>query len=151
MKKIVIAVSIIFIAVIGISILWNAGYIPLGLQVVEPAGCLYKADTEFDVVHCLGIDSDALENIEYEIYKTFVCSAEVFNDYNNHLQNDGYERHPEYERTISYDKYELKIRTYIKGLTVVVIAASDINDYTYVLYSTGSVMDYKKILDEITS
>lgn len=89
------------------------------------------------------------ENIEYELYKTTDSEKRVFDNYDRELIEYGYTLSEDYSGTYLYQDITISYFSYTKGMSAVVYATCVFNGYTYILYTTGNVLDYKALLDNI--
>lgn len=152
MKLLVIFISIIVLLGIFGSIAYNAGFIPINefLEIQEPIG---KTE-EIDIVEPLKKypeikDIPYIDKLKYKIYGSDELMDDIANDYKNKLKNKGYRIL--YEGTIYRKEIPFQYYGFIKGFTAVgIIMTSDknvsLNHQTMVLYSTGSALDYRKLI-----
>ena len=143
---------IILIPTLAVS--YNAGYIPISqfLEIKEPIG-KYKEITlsiiaeRYPVVNSI----PELNKIKHKMYKTDEELSIVSKCYKIQIENEGYEL--KYEGTENIEGYNVHYLGFIKGLTAIVILMTNdgINTQetdTLVIYSTGSVFDYKQMFEK---
>jgi hypothetical protein len=154
-KKVkIFAVSIILIIILGIfgSVVYNAGYIPLKrfMDVKKPIGDADEINIDDHLYRHPEIRQfPYLDKLKYKVFGTNRSINVVANNYKEKLENEGYNLL--YSGVAYKDEIPFKYYGYLKGLTGVgIIITDDENvtlDYeTMVLYTTGSALDYRKIL-----
>jgi hypothetical protein len=92
---------------------------------------------------------DGIENINYEIFISNNSISEIIEYYSKKLEEDGYSINNEYSGVTPYEYFELKYYTYIKGINGVVIFIKTIENLTWVCYSTGNLLEYENIINNL--
>ena len=146
---------IIFIILIpALSVSYSAGYIPISqfLEIKEPIGdfkeiTLSIIAQKYPVVKSI----PELNKIKHKMYKTDEELLIVTKCYKIQIENEGYEL--KYEGTENIEGFNVHYLGFIKGLTAIVILMTndgiDIKETdTFVIYSTGSVFDYKQMFEK---
>jgi len=150
----IFAVSIIVIIILGIfgAVVYNAGYIPIKrfMDVKKPIGEYDEINIDEHIYKHPEIrNSPYIEKLKYKVFGTNKPINVVANDYKEKLENDGFKLL--YDGIAYKGDIPLHYYGYIKGLTGVGIIITDdknvtLNYETMVLYSTGSILDYREIL-----
>jgi hypothetical protein len=147
------AVKIIAFFIIICSIIYFAfsfGFIPIKdfLEVKEPIGNI----TELDVSSYLEsypelADVPNLDKIKYAAYGTDQESSGIMNEYQQRLEDEGYNL--EYDGAITIEGQAVRYMGFLKGLTAVGIIMTEDEDIGYetvVLYTTGNALDYQDMI-----
>jgi len=155
-KKLKIVVAIILIlSIVGAigSLAYSAGFIPLVgfLDVTEPPGYYVELNTEDFIEQYPEInDMPNLDKIKYKAYGSDESVDYIANYYKEKMEKEGYKLIQ--EGTAYLDGKNFLYYGFLKGLTAVGIllasgADQAISHNTMVIYTTGSALDYKEILD----
>jgi len=152
------AVVIIVVGLVGLGgttyVMHEAGYLPVAqlLETKEPveyqpvcSSCIEK--------HYQSIIQDIpnLDKIKYNFYISGSNYLEVHEDYKKRLKKEGYTEKVSGVKTIK--NVTIHYYGFIKGITAVGIAIANGEDLSYpeaqsvILYSTGNVLDYQKIIE----
>ena len=152
-KIFVVSIAVIIILGIFSSVVYNAGYIPIKrfMEVKKPIG---EAD-EINIDEHINKHPEIrnfphIDKLKYKVFGTNRSIEDISEDYKNKLRNEGYKLL--YEGVAYRDEIPFEYYGLIKGLTGVgIILTCDenvtLNYKTMVLYTTGSVLDYRKILN----
>jgi len=155
-KKImkIFAISIIVIIILGIfgSVVYNAGYIPIKrfMPVKKPIGDAEEINIDEHInKHPEIRNFPYINRLKYKIFGTNRSIKAVINDYKKKLGDEGYKLL--YDGVVYKDDIPLQYYGFLKGLTGIGIILTDdenvtLNYETMVLYSTGSILDYREIL-----
>jgi len=92
---------------------------------------------------------EGIENINYDIFITNKSIEDIIFYYSTLLEEDGYSYSLEYSGITPIDYYELNYFTFIKGLNGVVIFLKSYEKLTWVCYSSGSMLEYQNIINNI--
>ena len=102
----------------------------------------------FDITEKLK-ELDGIENINYEIFITNNSMQNIIQYYSDILELDGYSISNEYSGITPPEYYELNYYTFLKGLNGVVIFIKTHENLTWVFYSTGNLLEYQNILNNL--
>jgi len=92
---------------------------------------------------------DGIENINYEIFMTNDSMQDIIQYYSNILELDGFSISTEYSGITPSEYYELNYYTFIKGFNGVVIFIKTYEKLTWVFYSTGNILEYQNIINNL--
>ena len=155
----VLLITVIILFGIGRLVTYNLGYIskkePIDIEknyeIKEPIGI----NEEINISECkneyLEIQSiPNINNLQHKMYLSNESVKTLENDFKKRLQDDGYELI--YEGTIFKNEIPLICYGFINGLNAVGIIMTTYQNLTsghetLVLYTVGSVFDYKDIID----
>ncbi len=155
-KKVKIVVAIIVIlSIVGAigSLAYSAGFIPVKdfLDVKEPPGSYVELNAEDFIEEYPEInDMPNLDKIKYKAYGADESVESIAKYYKEKMEKDGYNLLR--EGTAYLDGKNFQYYGFLKGLTAVGVllvsgADQEIGHNTMVVYTTGSALDYKEILD----
>jgi hypothetical protein len=138
---------------IGGFVSYNAGFIPIKelLETQEPIGKAEEINIDEYMDEYPEIENiPNLDKLKYKAYGTDESIDAVANDYKQKLENDGYSI--KYEGTVYKRGIPFQCYGFLKRFTAVgIIMTSDANvtfgHETRVLYTTGSVFDYREIMN----
>jgi len=151
-KLIVVFFVIIIIVGIFSSVAYNEGYIPLKrfMSVKKPMGSAEEINIDEHIDKHPEIKKiPYLDKFKYQVFGINRSIDDITNEYKRKLGNEGYNLL--YEGVAYKDEIPLYYYGFIKGLTGVgIVITSDenvtLNYETMVLYTTGSIIDYRNIL-----
>ena len=154
-KMKIVIITVIILSIVGAigSLAYNAGFIPITsfLDVKEPPGTYLEINTE-DLIEKYPEISDMpnLDKIKYKAYGTDESVESIANYYEEKLKKDGYT--PVRDGTAYLDGKTFQYYGFLKGFTAVgVLLVSGANEEigydTMIIYTTGSALNYKEILD----
>jgi len=92
---------------------------------------------------------DGIENITYEIFITNNSMMDIIQYYSNLLELDGYTFSNEYSGITPSEYFELTYYTFIKGFNGVVIFIKTHQMLTWICYSTGNILEYQNIINNL--
>ena len=150
----ILAVFIIIIVFVGIfgPVAFNAGYVPIRrfMSVKKPIGGAEEINIDEHInKHPEIKEIPYIDKFKYQVFGINRSIDDVENEYKRKLGSEGYNLL--YEGVAYKDEIPLNYYGFIKGLTGVgIVITSDknftLNYETMVLYTTGSVIDYRNIL-----
>jgi hypothetical protein len=151
-QYLILSMIIISLVRIGFIILFNRGFIPIGefLEIQEPIGNLQEIEIEEYLDKFPEIKNiSAIKKLKFKTYITNESIAKVRNNYIERLENNGYNFI--YEGNIIKSGISYQYCGFLKGFTLIgIVMTSNSNikyeNETMVLYTTGSVFDYNKII-----
>jgi len=152
-RKKLIAFFVLFTILIPvITVTHSAGYIPISslMEIKEPIGN-YQEITYSKILSIYPVLNSIpeLDKIKHKLFSTDEDMSIVSSSYKFELEREGYEL--KYQGTETIKGVDVKYIGFVKGLTAVVILLTDEDiDFskakTYVVYSTGSIFDYKDMI-----
>ena len=149
---------VIAASLMAVIVAMQSGFFPVMLETREPAGyyteivpetyTVKKGSPEESIYQKFSsfIEGMPKTGIEYRLYETSSGVSEVYDNYAESLQNDGYEACEEYTGSIAYEGQQIYFYTFVKGITLVVFGVMPKGTGVYVLYSTGSIADYQELV-----
>jgi len=151
-RVLALLVSITALLGIGGFAAYNAGFIPIKelLEIQEPIGNAEEINIDEPMDKYPEIKSiPYIDKLKYKVYGVDESMDAVANDYQKKLENNGYS--VKYEGIIYKRGTPFQYHGFLKGFTaIVIIMTSDGNvsfgHETMVLYTTGSVFDYREII-----
>lgn len=150
---VIVALTIIVGAGAGGYIAYDAGYIPITdlMTVEKPLGYreinIENYEQQYkDVISQI----PNIDNIKYQVFESDYNSFEIYSDYKNRLENQGYQEKVVGSKTIN--GINVKYYGFLKGITAVgiaIVSGADVGRGTesVILYTTGSALDYKEMID----
>mgnify|MGYP006285486381 CR=1 FL=1 len=135
----------------------NAGYVPVRafLQIKEPSGNINEIDyseieKNYPITECV----PEIRDIKHKLYESDETLQVISENYKEDLLNEGYKL--KYNGVKNIKGFDVHYQGYTKGITaVVILLTSDEIDMfdsdTLVLYSTGDIFSYKKIINKYSS
>jgi len=141
-------------AVGGTYVAHDAGYIPITqiMDTKEPVGyqpvCSSCIEENYrDIIS----EIPNLNKIKYNVYISTSNHLEIVQDYNDRLKDEGYQLETSGEK--NFRNITIYYYGFIKGITAVGIAIVKGSQLgfpeaeSFILYSTGNVMDYQAIIN----
>ena len=131
----------------------DQGYIPIGptLQVERPIGYTKLCTSCYEEKYEDILDQiPNLDKIKYDVFGSDNTYLEIFVDYKQKLEADGF--HEETSGIKTVKGIEVRYYGFLKGITAVGIGIAlgsdvDLPYESVVLYTTGSALDYQEIID----
>jgi len=155
-KKVkIVVVILVILSVVGAigTLAYNSGFIPIAgfLDVKEPPGTYVEINAEDFIEEYPEInDMPNLDKIKYKAYGTDESLDYIASYYKEKMEKEGYNLIE--EGTAYLDGKNVQYYGFLKGLTAVGIllvsgAYQEIGYNTMVIYTTGSALDYRDILE----
>lgn len=94
-------------------------------------------------------DIEGIESIDYEIFITNNSMDQIIQYYSTQLESDGYSISLDNSGITPSEYFEMNYYTYIKGVNGVVIFIKTHENQTWFFYSSGSIFEYQKIIDNL--
>jgi len=135
----------------------NTGYMPVRafLQIKEPSGHISEIDySMIEKTYPITESVPEIRDIKHKLYESDENIRVISENYKDELLNEGYKL--KYSGVKDIKGFDVHYYGYTKGITaVVILLTSDeidmFNSDTLVLYSTGDVFSYKKIINKYSS
>jgi hypothetical protein len=151
-RVLVLLVSIIVLLGIGGFVAYNAGIIPIKelLEIKEPIGSAEEININKTIDKYPEIKNiPYIYKLKHELYRTDVSMDAVANDYQKKLEDNGYTL--KYDGIISYKGIPYQYYGFLKGFIMIGIIMTSAENVSFghetmVLYTTGSVFDYNRII-----
>jgi hypothetical protein len=153
-KRYISVIIVLIVILSSVSIAYAAGYIPITafLEIKKPIGNAVELNVDMFAKFYPKISNNPeIDKFKYSIYGTDASYSAIMQDYEKRLSIEGYSL--EYNGDERINGLKARNYGYVKGFTgvgIVVISNARplFGHVTIVLYSTGSVFDYKDILDK---
>lgn len=136
-------------------IAFDAGYLPVRafLPEREPVGAVGSIEID-NFIRKYGeiTEISVIENLKYKIYISEASPDNIIENYKYQLKNEGYElRH---QGITTKRGIEFQYFGFVKGITSIGLIITDdidqvISQKTTILYTTGSIFNYQKILSAL--
>ncbi len=152
-KRIFSIFTIICIMISSISfIAFDTGYLPVKafLPVKEPVGTIGSIEIDNFIEEYKKItDIPDIEDLKYKIYISEATPDNIIQNYQYQLENEGYKL--KYRGITTKKGIEFEYYGFAKGITAIGLLITDeidqlVSQKTTILYTTGSVFDYKDII-----
>jgi len=148
-----LAVGLVVIALIGAGVAYETGYLPLSevLEVKEPVGYSKLDTSDLEAKYQSVLDQiPGSDEIRKEAYGSDSSALEIYVDYKQRLEKEGYKQVAEGEAIV--DGVNVKYYGFSEGITgvgIIITAGSEVNmPYeSVVLYTTGNILSYEKMID----
>jgi hypothetical protein len=131
----------------------DQGYIPITqtLQIERPVGYTKLCTSCYEEKYQEILSQvPNLDKIKYEVFGSDNTYLEIYVDYKQKLEKEGYQEHTVGSKEI--EGVHIRYYGFLKGITVAGIAIASGKDVnlpyeSIVLYTTGSALDYQEIID----
>ena len=151
----VLALLVTVLLGIGGFVTYNAGFIPIKelLEIQEPIGNAEEINIDEPMDKYPEIKNiPHIYKLKHRLYRTDVSMDAVANDYQKKLEDNGYTL--KYDGIIYYKGIPFQYYGFLKGFTMIGIIMTSAENVSFghetmVLYTTGSVFDYNRIITSL--